>query len=90
MDTDDIYSNYSIVTDIGIIAVVEDLTMKVSYQSVLESHMATGGTGTAPMGTNVTQVLSKISTIDIDTRDPVGTGKVIKLQNTSKNKKKQV
>jgi hypothetical protein len=65
-----------IVADIGIIAVVEDPTMKVSYQSVRESHMVTGNTGTVPMEPNVTQVLSRISTIDIDTRDPADTGKV--------------
>lgn len=80
MGIDVIQGKCVMITDIGIIAVVEDLTMKVSYQSVQESHMATGGTGTVPMETNVTQVLSKISTIDIDTRDPADTGKIIRLQ----------
>lgn len=75
--------NNVIVPGIDIIAVVGDLTMKVNYQSVQESHMATGGTDTVPMETNVTQVLSKISTIDIDTRDPADTGEVAKLQNHS-------
>lgn len=70
-----------IVPDIDIIAVVGDLTMKVNYQSVQESHMAIGGTDTVPMETNVTQVLSKISTIDIDTRDPADTGEIAALQN---------
>jgi hypothetical protein len=84
MAIDDIHSNDMIVPDIGIIAVVEDLTMKVNYQSVRESHMVTGGTGTVPMETNVTQVLSKISTIDIDTRDPADKGNIAKLQNTQK------
>jgi hypothetical protein len=43
--------------------------------------MATGGTDIVPMETNVTQVLSKFSTIDIDTRDPTDTGEVAELQN---------
>jgi hypothetical protein len=76
--------NNVIVPDIDIIAVVGDLTMKANYQSVQENHMATGGTGTVPMETNVTQVLSKISTIDIDTRGPADTGEVAKLQNAQK------
>lgn len=73
-----IHSNHTVVPDIGI-AVVEDLTMKVSYQSVQESHMATGGTDTVPMEINVTQVLNKISTIDIDTRDLADIGNIAKL-----------
>jgi hypothetical protein len=68
-----------IVPDIDIIAVVGGLTMKVNYRSVQESHMATGGTDTVPMETNVTLVLSKINTIDIDTRDPADTGGVAEL-----------
>jgi hypothetical protein len=80
MKIDAIHSKCVIVPGIGIIAVVEDLTMKVSYQSVQESHMAIGGTGTVLVETNVTQVLSKISTIGIDTRDPADTGKVVKLK----------
>lgn len=73
--------NNVIVPDIDIIAVVGDLTMKANCQSVQENHMATGGTDIVPMETNVTQVLSKISTIDIDTRDPTDTGEVAELQN---------
>jgi hypothetical protein len=74
-----------IVADIAIIAVVEDLTMKVNYQSVQESHMATVDTGIVPTATNVTQVLSKISSIDIDTRDPADTGNFLKpCQSTQK------
>jgi hypothetical protein len=73
--------NNVIVLDIDIIAVVEGLTMKASYQSVQESHIATGGTDIVPMETNVTLVLSKISTTDIDTRDPADTGEAAKLQN---------
>lgn len=75
-----IHGKRVMITDIGIIAVVEDLTMKVSYQSVQESHMAISGTGTVPMETNVTPVLSKISTIGIDTRDPADTGNIVRLQ----------
>lgn len=73
-----IHGKCVMITDIGIIAVVEDLTMKVSYQSVQESHMAIGGTGTVPTETNATQVLSKISTIGIDTRDPADIGKFVR------------
>jgi hypothetical protein len=80
MRIDVIHGECVMITDIGIIAVVEDLTMKVSYQSVQESHMAIGGTGTVPMETNVTRVLSKISTIGIDTRDPADTGEIVRLQ----------
>ena len=80
MRIDVIHGKCVMITDIGIIAVVEDLIMKVSYQSVQASHMAIGGTGTVPTETNVTQVLSKISTIDIDTRDPADTGKIVRLQ----------